>query len=164
MRLFFIKPPMVRFLFNLFPNRISFLFIVLILAATADFGRAFFTFLALRDAAQEGAVYASICPRNGVDIIDRARTTSRWPVDLNDPAISIKLTFQNPSFTCTDVGATHDCDAMLPAPNPGTLVVIEVVHTNFPVTMPFLGGIIGSQTIPIRAVITDAVLRNDVCN
>jgi len=143
---------------------VSFLFIVLILVATVDFGRAFFTFLAMRDAAQEGAVYASICPRNGADIIDRSRTASRWPVDLNDANISVKVTYQVPSFSCTDLGATHDCDATLPAPNPGTLVVVEVTHTRFEITTPFLGSILGGQTIPIRAVITDAVLRNDLCN
>ena len=55
-----------------------------LLVGVADLGRAFFTFLTMRDAAQEGAVFGSICPLHSTDIENRVRTSADRPVDLSD--------------------------------------------------------------------------------
>ena len=44
-------------------------FLLILLAGTMDLGRAFFTWIEMRDAAQEGAVYGSLCPVSA-NIID----------------------------------------------------------------------------------------------
>jgi hypothetical protein len=61
---------------------VSAIVILLLLVGIADFGRAFFTYLTLRDAAQEGAVYASVCPIHLDGIQNRIRSASTLPVDL----------------------------------------------------------------------------------
>ena len=132
---------------------VSFVVILVILVAVADFGRALFTWLAMRDAAQEGAVYGSICPNILDNIVARARSSSRWPVDLYNPDITVTCEFLGSgNATCGTVTAI-----------PGTGIRVTVVHTNFQLTTPLLGGILGSQIIPIRATVMDTILRNDDC-
>jgi Flp pilus assembly protein TadG len=111
---------------------ITFLFILL--AGTIDLGRAFFTWLEMRDAAQEGASYGSICPNSGL-------IESRVRANLN------------PIYTYSVI-------SNLPAtPTPGSTITVNV-STNLPLTMPFLGTVLGSQTINIHATINDTILRS----
>jgi len=132
---------------------VSFVVILVILVAVADFGRALFTWLAMRDAAQEAAVYGSICPNDLARIQARARSSSRWPVDLNSPDIAVICEyFVSGLPACGSVAAV-----------PGTSLRITILHTNFELTTPLLGGILGSQTIPIRVTAMDTILRNDNC-
>ena len=132
---------------------VSFVVIVMILVAVADFGRAFFTWLAMRDAAQEGAVYGSICPNSLANIEARARSSSRWPVDLSNPDITV---------TCELLGSSNaTCGTVMAIPGSG--IRLTVLHTNFQLTTPLLGSLLGSQTIPIRATVTDTILRNNNC-
>ena len=41
---------------------LSLTLLLLLLGGAIDLGRMFFTYIALRDAAQEGAIYGSYCP------------------------------------------------------------------------------------------------------
>jgi Flp pilus assembly protein TadG len=110
-----------------------------LLAGTIDLGRAFFTWLALRDAAQEGASYGSIKPTDSGGIIARVKDNLEQVVrDTNNIAVNYSIS-----------PAGQKCL--------GTITV-DVTYTNFPLTMPFLGTIIGSQTIPIHATINDTIL------
>jgi Flp pilus assembly protein TadG len=117
------------------------LVILMVLAAgVLDLGRAFFVYMSLRDAAQEGAVYASINPADTTGIVNRVRSTSTNPVDLSDTA---RVTVQiNPT------GA-------LCAGN-GVEVVVE--YPNFEIATPLLGTILGAQSLPLRASVTDTIL------
>jgi len=113
---------------------------MILLAGVVDLGRAFFTFLSLRDAAQEGAVYASINPTDQTSIVNRVRHSSAQPVNLNDPAnIDVQVNFTG--MACAGNG-----------------VEVVVKYDRFPLSMPFLGAILGSQTIAIRARVTDTIL------
>ena len=115
---------------------------ILLLAGIVDFGRAFFILVELRDAAQEGALYGSFNPTDAAGIIARVRTAAFTPVDLSD---------------------LNDPDISVPAPIihggacEGGSIEVQVLYT-FHVSMPFLTGIIGSQTIPLRASVTDTIL------
>jgi hypothetical protein len=109
-------------------------------AGVIDLGRGFFTFMALRDAAQEGAAYASIDPTNRTEIENRARGSSTRPVDLSNRT-DIQVQINAIGASCAGNG-----------------VEIVVSYNNFPLMMPFLGAILGSQTIPIRARVTDTIL------
>jgi hypothetical protein len=117
------------------------LVILMILAAgVIDLGRAFFVYMSLRDAAQEGATYAAINPGDTTGIVNRVRTTSTQPVDLSDTShVNVKI---NPT------GA-------LCAGN-GVEVVVE--YPSFELTTPLLGTILGSQSIALRAKVTDTIL------
>ena len=110
---------------------------MVLLAGTIDLGRAFFTWLTLRDAAQEGASYGSI---NSTDV---SGINSRvWDIlgsVIPDPqhAVSVEVT------------ATGHCL--------GNSITVNVEYPQFPLTMPFLGILIGN-TIPIHATINDTIL------
>ena len=136
---------------------VSAIVLLMILVAVLDLGRAFFVFIALRDAAQEGAFYASICPADVSGIQQRALQTSTLPVNL---AVD-----EGVVFNCTYIinGATEAaCSSATAATlKPATdTVKVEIEYTNFEITTPLLGGIIGTQTLTIRANATDHILRS----
>jgi Flp pilus assembly protein TadG len=49
---------------------------LILLGGIVDLGRAFFTFMALRDAVQEGAMYGSLHPTSTVEIKNQVRDSS----------------------------------------------------------------------------------------
>jgi Flp pilus assembly protein TadG len=146
---------------------ISALVILLLLVAIADFGRAFFTYLTLRDAAQEGAVYASVCPVHVGGIMTRVRSASTRPVDLSNVTqieVSCRYIYDvNDDNQITDQDNFPDCsdgyslDPNAYSPVPGHGVRIRVVYPDFVITTPLLGSIIG-QSITLSAEVTDTIL------
>ncbi len=112
-------------------------FIMILLAGTVDFGRAFFTWLALRDAAQEGASYGSYKPGDTSGIEARVKD-------------NLGELVSNTSDITVTVGTTG-CGA-------GHKVQVDVDYPHFPITMPFLGTLLGSQEIPIHATINDTII------
>ncbi len=123
---------------------LTFTILMTLLAGTIDLGRAFFTWLALRDAAQEGASYGSIYPSR-VDLI-KERVWDNLEQVSNHPRTDITI----------NVGyIDHPCL--------GNTILVNVNYPNFPLTMPFLGTILGSQTISIHAAVNDSILKPLVC-
>jgi Flp pilus assembly protein TadG len=114
--------------------------ILLLLAGAVDFSIAYFSFSAMQDAAQEGALYGSINPEDEDGIISRVRSASTNPVDLADEAL-------------VDVVVTLPGDAC-----EGNEVRVNVIY-DYPVSMPFIGAIIGSQQITLNASVTDTILQ-----
>lgn len=121
---------------------ISLAFILILLAAIVDLGRLFFVFVTLRDAAQEGAAYASFCPADIPGIQARARASSTNPVNLFDQ-VNIKIEI---SPVCT----------LSPFCNTGDGISVTVKNPTFHLTMPFLGGV----TVPLEATVTDTIITN----
>ena len=131
----------------------SLTFMLILLAGVVDLGRAFFAYIALRDAAQEGAAYASIARTDQADtmpcsdIVTRAQSTSNTQiVDLQQTNVSV-------SFGGVACASAANSDACF-----GQGVQVVVSYANFPLVTPFLGTIMGSQTIAISASIVDTVL------
>jgi hypothetical protein len=92
-------------------------FILILLASGMDFGRAYYTYLSVRDAAQEGAAYASIAPGDVAGIRSRVRETSSDPIDLSalsDSQIDVAVT--GPACAGNLVTVTLDYDFDLVAP------------------------------------------------
>jgi Flp pilus assembly protein TadG len=132
----------------------SLMFLFILLAGAVDLGRAFFTYIALRDAAQEGAAYASIARSNQSDgmkcsdIVARVQSTSTTQiVNLADTSVSILL---DGILCTTPPNKSNACY--------GRAVEVIVHYADFRLTTPLLGTIIGSQTVPITASIIDTVL------
>jgi Flp pilus assembly protein TadG len=118
--------------------------ILLLLAGAVDFSIAYFSYSAMQDAAQEGALYGSIHPEDTQGIIDRVRQASSNPVDLeNQDLVEVKVTVS---------GAACEGDE----------VQVNVIY-DYPISMPFIGSIIGSQTITLNASVTDTILQ-PVCD
>lgn len=119
------------------------LVVLMILAAgIADVGRALFTYMAIREAAQEGALYGSTNPTSTIGIQNRVYNSSNLLHGL-----STDLT------ASTSVQTTISGD-----PCTGGAIRVQVNYSNFPLAMPFLGAVIGSQTIGISASATDTIL------
>lgn len=129
--------------------------VLTLLAGAVDLGRAFFSYTALRDAAQEGALFGSIHPiidsdndgqydagepLNTTDIVSRVRQSSSQPVNLSDLTnVTVSLSTSSP-------------------PCAAGWITVSVSY-NFRLSMPFVGAILGSTTIPLTASATDTILR-----
>ncbi|MGB9641067.1 MAG: TadE family protein [Anaerolineales bacterium] len=129
--------------------------LLILLAGIVDLGRAFFVYIALRDAAQEGAVYGSICPKDVNAIKQHVKISSNKPVDLaNDPNVEI---------TCKFVTASGESDCGGAVPAAGNVIKVQVKYKDFPLIMPFMSTIVGTQKISITATIQDTILRDQTC-
>lgn len=120
---------------------ISLVLLLLLLSGAVEFGMAFFQFVQLRDAAQEGALYGSMNPLDTTGIEARVEGASNSPIDLTTATIAI--TYEDPSNQCEGYGIT---------------VEVSFDHQVF---MPFLSNIVGSE-IPLVARVTDTIL-SPVC-
>jgi len=118
---------------------ISFTFLMILLAGAVDLGRGFFTWLAMRDAAQEGASYGSINPTDVLGMQDRVWDNMEQIV--GDPSSDIVVNI-----------------SVITQPCLGNTIQVDVNYPNFTITMPFLGAVLGSQTLPIHATVNDTIL------
>jgi len=121
---------------------ISLTVILLLLAGAVDFSIAYFSFAAMQDAAQEGALYGSVNPTDTTGVVTRVRNASSNPVDLSNASLVDVDVVTNP--------ATSPCE--------GDEITVKVVY-DYPISMPFIGTIIGSQYITLTASVTDTILQ-----
>ncbi len=128
---------------------ISLMVILMVLAGAVDFGRAFFAIIALRDAAQEGVLYASVNPDDEAGIEARVQTMSSSPIDMASiPPTDIDVSWSDPAHKCAgfydnggvqesyavSVSVEYDFDFTMPMIQeifPGGILrfVIEDTHT-----------------------------------
>ena len=129
--------------------------ILLIMLASFDFGMALFSYSIVRDAAQEGALYASFNPGNKAEIENRARyilphgedeEVFSSPVDLTDrDNVIVDITVKGKA-----------CEGV----TKGTANYVQVRVTYFyPILMPFTSAIIGSDTVRLRADASNVILQ-----
>lgn len=125
-------------------------FLLILLAGVFDLGRAFFAYMIIRDAAQEGAVYGSIAPKSDLGAFNAA-VVNRVEVAYLDPS--------NPSESPLDInGVTVQVNIIgSGCAAPGNSVRVTVDY-EFPLAMPFLGAIIGKQNIEMSASAEDSIL------
>jgi len=75
--------------------------LLILIASIVDVGRLLFVWLAIRDAAEEGVVFASICPpfpsvpSNGTAIKNHVKNSSHFPVDLSGNNVQVASAFIN---------------------------------------------------------------------
>jgi Flp pilus assembly protein TadG len=115
--------------------------LITLLAGLVDIGRAFFAWIAIRDAAQEGALYGSINPADTSGVIARARETAASQVDLT------QLTIPAPTIAGASCANTTGSNS----------VTVNVTY-NYNTITPFLSAIIGTQVITIRASSTNTII------
>ncbi|MFH1185429.1 MAG: TadE family protein [Chloroflexota bacterium] len=144
---------------------ISLTVMLLLLSGAVTFGMAFFSYVAMRDAAQEGALYGSFNPyedSNGngsydslepvnlAGIRERVRASSTSPVDFSDASVI-------PDGYITALAVTGNaCEGSVGGVTNSVRVTVEY---DFPVFMPFVGAIIGGQTIHMTATVADTILE-----
>jgi Flp pilus assembly protein TadG len=125
---------------------ISLVLLLLLLSGTVELGMAFFQFIQLRDAAQEGALYGSINPLDTANIQARTQGASNTPIDL---------TTITPVITYFDTTGTVTTDDTKKCEGGGVKVSLTYNHKIF---MPFMTAVLGRTTIPLTASVTDTIL------
>jgi len=132
---------------------ISLLVLLYLLSGVVEFGIAFFQFIQLRDAAQEGALYGSLHPPtsaaandpNRLLIIARVRAASAQPINLADTT-KVNVVVTTSGSACVADGIT---------------VSVSFDHRVF---MPFIPRLVGISsvppTIPLTGSVTDTILNS----
>jgi hypothetical protein len=109
--------------------------LIWLISGLVDLGMAFFSWVTLFDAAQEGAIYGSVHPDDTAGISTRVRETSTNPVDLSDTdAVAVITQTSDPACLGGWIQVTVNYD-----------------HVMF---MPFFSG----RIIPLHATVTDTIL------
>lgn len=112
--------------------------LVLILAGILDLGRAYMTLVALRDAAAEGAAYASLHPTYTTQIVQRAASSSSALVSLEPTMVDV---------------------AYIEPPTPGMPITVSVSYP-YRLLTPFVSGIVPSGTLTMRAEEVRSIIGN----
>lgn len=123
---------------------ISLIILLMLLLGAVEFSLALFQFVTIRDAAQEGALFGSINPTNGAGMIARAKDAASDVVQLADT--DIVPSWSNPAKQCEGLtgGTPHS-------------VTVTITY-NHNIILPLVGPMIGSNTIPLTASVTDTIL------
>lgn len=126
---------------------VSMVILLILFTGVVDFGWAFFTMVSLNDAAQEGAAYAAICPAQTTNI--RSRVLESAPDLIGRTLLADDIS------VCVAGLDSASCGA---APQIGGYVKVELNYSHRVIT-PFIGAIIGTQTIPLRASAWNRILQ-----
>ena len=121
---------------------VSLVLLLLLLSGAVEFGMAFFQFVQLRDAAQEGALFGSMNPTESALIEARVRDASNSPINLSNTSLVV-VTQQ-----------------IIGSPCEGNGIKVELTY-NHQIFMPFISAVVG-PTIPLKASVTDTIL-SPVC-
>jgi len=113
--------------------------LLLLVGGVVDLGRAFFSTMTLRDAVQEGALYGSIDPTNTTAIKNHVLSSDARVPDM--------------------IGSGDITVEVLGPPCTGNRIRVTANYSDFPITMPFMGAILGTQTYGLSATVTDSILR-----
>lgn len=131
---------------------VSVTILLIIVAGLIDLGRVIFYYLSLRDAAQEAMIYGSIYPT----FCDQIR--GMVMSNVNDTSLQVDVLYDGNNtfngYACSPQLSQHNCE--------GKQIYVIVTQPNFPLSMPMIGGIIGTQNIRLEARIKGTVL-SPVC-
>jgi TadE-like protein/Prokaryotic N-terminal methylation motif len=134
---------------------ISLVLLLILLSGAVEFGMAFFQFVQLQDAAQEGALYGSMNPSDTPGIMNRIQGASNSPVNLAGAGVTIAISIDGVSSTDTANYSTIDCE--------GHGLKVDVIYQH-QIFMPFLPQILGgNSSFPLHASVTDTILSPVKC-
>ncbi len=128
--------------------------LILLLLGTVDFGMAIFSYAIIRDAAQEGALYGSFNPDNKAEIENRARYISPQGEDL---IFSSPVDLTDRELVQVEVKAIGDSCQGTTGGKANSLRVR--VRFYYPILMPFIGSIIGTDTIALTGSATNVIIQ-----
>jgi TadE-like protein len=125
-----------------------------LLAGTVELGQALFTWIAMRDAAQEGAYYGSISPPGAALTCDAS--TPQPPPDI------CKRVWDNLKQIVSNASSKTVVTISFPdgSCSQGNTILVDVDYPNFNNTLSFLNRFLGGQPISIHATINDTILTS----
>jgi Flp pilus assembly protein TadG len=133
---------------------ISLVMLLLLLSGAVEFGMAFFQFVQLRDAAQEGALYGSMNPSQITNIQNRVKGSSSSPINLSGSGV-VAITISIDGVPSSDGGySALDCE--------GHGLKVQVVYQH-KIFMPFIPQVLNRTHIPLTASVTDTILSPVTC-
>lgn len=129
-----------------------FTLLLLLLTGIIDLGSMFYTYTALQDTTQEGAIYASAHATEPTLIADRIKQSASSPINAsNITAISVKCYSEaKEEVTCVK-GDINSCQ--------GQLITVSVGYT-YNLIMPIIPVIIRSQSVVLKAIVTNTILQS----
>jgi Flp pilus assembly protein TadG len=123
--------------------------LLILVSGVIDLGRAFFTIVTLNDAAKEGTTYGSICPD------DEAGIKTRLIESATDPIALSNLTSADIQV-CVSTAGSDACGAPLAIGNE----ISVLVTYDHELSTPFMGTILGTQTVQLTARAREKILRS----
>lgn len=124
---------------------VSLVVILILLAGAVEFGIGLFQLIQMNDAAQEGAIYGSIC-QDVQKIEDRVRHASSSPLDLQNESVVVLIDFVD----------TYNNPVSYSIVKGGVRVRVQYTHKMF---MPFLAG----REILLKSEVTNTILSEGNC-
>ena len=115
--------------------------LLIVLAGVLDLGRLYYSYIAVTDAAAEGATYAAMHPDVGErdEVFQRAQEASRGLVQIDNSMVEV------------------DC----PSVTSGAPVTVTVSYS-FTVATPLINVIVPDGTLELRAVAREAILAGEI--
>ena len=115
-------------------------FLTVLLMGVADLGRAYFTYLALKDAAAEGAYFGAVYP---------ACTSASDPECASPNNVEYRIKNSAPQGSLVD-WSTVGIDLEATTLTPGDSLTVTVTY-QYPLITPLVGTIVGSQNLTLKA-------------
>jgi len=107
--------------------------LLLLLSGVIDVGRILFTYIALTDAAQEGAIFAAHEPTSAATIVDRVRSSSNHG-EVTSATVVVACT-ASPAPGTVSVTVSHELALLTPVASQilggSVLLSATVIGTNF---------------------------------
>jgi hypothetical protein len=133
-------------------------FLVVLLMGVLDLGRAYFTYLALKDAAAEGAYFASAFPQ----CIDADGVANDSPACADDHNVPFRV-----EHSAVRGGLIDWASAGIATTLPGTLAAGQVltvtVTYNYQLITPFAGTLANGQVLTLTAASAATIIRVPNC-
>jgi hypothetical protein len=126
---------------------LSLTFMLIMLAGAVDLGRIFIAYISMRDAAQEGVAFGSVYPTYCNQIRSRVVNSS---ANMFAPTVDM-VTVSIGGVNCETASQEQSCI--------GNTIMITIDNPGYPLTMPFIGSALGTQTIPLKVEARDTILR-----
>ena len=101
--------------------------LLIVLAGVLDLGRLYFAYVAVTDAAGEGAAYAAIHPDDTAEIIARAQEATGGMVEIDEDMVTI---VDNPSGLSQAISVEVSYEFTLATPLIGTILPDGVIMLN----------------------------------
>jgi len=142
-------------------------FLTVLLMGIFDLGRAYFSYLALKDAAQEGAYYGSAFPQCVGNRVDQINGFSQACADPNN--IPFRVRHSTPTGSLVDMtSAAAQVTVDLPCGNPcvgmqaGQSLTVTVTY-QYKLLTPFVGAIANGQVLTLTAKSSAVIVRVPDC-
>lgn len=145
---------------------VSVVVLLILVSGVVDLGRVSFHHIAMRDAAQEAASYASVFPNNNQQIF--ARATDGIAGDGVDPSrieVNLKIFKTSGTYECNwsadspEACAADDDTSDSNEVSTNNVIEVTITDSGFPITMPLIGSFLGGQSINLSTSIQDVVLH-----